>query len=115
MAFSSEPKVIRPKTIQPETGVRIEPAPHGANRIHLWNTPLTSPQRIFAESAPREAAYLDMNKMIQTSFQGISEESPVAPASNGFVDSVFKAYAEHHHLIIRPEDVWFSILIQINT
>ena len=56
-----------------------------------------------------------MNKMIQTSFQGISEESPVAPASNGFVDSVFKAYAEHHHLVIRPEDVWFSILIQINT
>src|SRR3954468_23309024 len=24
------------------------------------------------------------------------------------------AYNLHHHLIIRPEDVWFSILVQIN-
>lgn len=36
------------------------------------------------------------------------------PAKNGFVSSVFKAYSHHHHLIIRPEDIWFAILTQFS-
>jgi hypothetical protein len=35
-------------------------------------------------------------------------------ASNDFVNTVLKAYNQHYHLVIRPEDVWFSILVQLN-
>ena len=53
------------------------------------------------------------NNLIQSSFEDINK-SLFLPASNGFVDTAIKAYNQHHHLIIRPEDVWFSILVQIN-
>jgi len=31
---------------------------------------------------------------------------------NGFVDAVCMAYNEHHHLILRPDDVWLAIMVQ---
>ncbi|KAG0084046.1 hypothetical protein BGZ93_001414, partial [Podila epicladia] len=37
-----------------------------------------------------------------------------ATHNNGFVDAALKAYNEHHHLVIRPDDVWISILSQFN-
>ncbi|KAK3831973.1 MAG: hypothetical protein J3R72DRAFT_389143, partial [Linnemannia gamsii] len=37
-----------------------------------------------------------------------------AAHNNGFVDTALKAYNEHHHLIIRPDDVWIAILSQFN-
>jgi hypothetical protein len=38
----------------------------------------------------------------------------VSSAHHGFVNAVIQAYSRHHNLIIRPEDVWFSILVQLN-
>lgn len=35
-------------------------------------------------------------------------------ASNGFLHSCIKAYCEHLHLVIRPDDVWLAILTQLN-
>ncbi|KAI9237867.1 MAG: hypothetical protein BYD32DRAFT_415341 [Podila humilis] len=34
--------------------------------------------------------------------------------NNGFVDTALKAYNEHHHLVIRPDDAWIAILSQFN-
>ncbi|KAJ6582684.1 hypothetical protein DFH09DRAFT_1360469 [Mycena vulgaris] len=36
------------------------------------------------------------------------------PSHNGFVDTVIKAYNEHHALVIRPDDVWLAVLSQFN-
>ncbi|KAJ7673968.1 hypothetical protein DFH06DRAFT_910992, partial [Mycena polygramma] len=37
----------------------------------------------------------------------------IAPTSgNGFVDTVLCAYAHHHALVIRPDDVWLAIVSQ---
>ncbi|KAI0356037.1 hypothetical protein OH77DRAFT_1589515 [Trametes cingulata] len=33
---------------------------------------------------------------------------------NGFVHAVMQAYAGHHHLRIRPDDVWMAILCQLS-
>lgn len=33
---------------------------------------------------------------------------------NGFVDAALTAYNQHHHLILRPDDVWLAILTQFN-
>ncbi|KAJ7219811.1 hypothetical protein B0H12DRAFT_1241420 [Mycena haematopus] len=36
------------------------------------------------------------------------------PTPNGFVHTVISAYNHHHNLIIRPDDVWITILTQFN-
>jgi uncharacterized protein DUF4419 len=54
------------------------------------------------------------NELIQSSFEYLTTESPVFAAKNGFVHACLQAYNDHHHLIIRPEDVWFSILTQLS-
>ncbi|KAI0828589.1 hypothetical protein BC628DRAFT_1428577 [Trametes gibbosa] len=38
----------------------------------------------------------------------------VSAKSNGFVHTVLQAYADHHHLVIRPDDVWIAILSQLS-
>jgi Domain of unknown function (DUF4419) len=112
---TASPKVAaRPKTIQPSTGVKVEPAPHGANVINPHGNPLTTFESLLAGSCRKEFRKIRSNHIIQTSFGEINADSPALPASNGFVDSVVLAYNNHHHLVIRPEDVWFSILVQVN-
>ncbi|KYQ91416.1 hypothetical protein DLAC_08380 [Tieghemostelium lacteum] len=34
--------------------------------------------------------------------------------TNSFVNSVTKSYNEHHHLIIRPDDIWIAIICQFS-
>jgi hypothetical protein len=53
--------------------------------------------------------------IIRSSFtEALLNERHVTPTKHGFVDAVYYAYSKHHHLVIRPEDVWFSILVQLN-
>ena len=50
--------------------------------------------------------------IIKSSFDDIAEQH-VSPNENGFVNAAFHAYNQHHHLKIRPEDVWFAVLTQL--
>ena len=34
--------------------------------------------------------------------------------SNGLVDTVLRAYNQHHNLVIRPDDVWIAIISQLS-
>ncbi|KAJ7214949.1 hypothetical protein GGX14DRAFT_609857 [Mycena pura] len=36
------------------------------------------------------------------------------PSKSGFVHTVIKAYSDHHNLVIRPDDVWLSIVCQFS-
>ncbi|KAJ6582386.1 hypothetical protein B0H19DRAFT_1207718 [Mycena capillaripes] len=38
----------------------------------------------------------------------------IVPRSNGFVWTLISAYNQHHALVIRPDDVWLTILSQFN-
>ncbi|GAB7360174.1 hypothetical protein MBLNU230_g7936t1 [Neophaeotheca triangularis] len=54
-------------------------------------------------------------RLVQSSFND-SELSTthVSPSENGLVYAAWHAYSKHHHLVLRPEDVWFSILAQLS-
>ncbi|PPQ93915.1 hypothetical protein CVT25_008005, partial [Psilocybe cyanescens] len=52
-------------------------------------------------------------ELLQSSFSG-SNFSDLGPQNNGFVDTVIHAYNQHHHLVLRPDDVWIAILGQFN-
>ena len=57
-------------------------------------------------------------RIVQSSF-GLDPNENAAEvidgAPNGFVHAVIRAYNNHLHLCIRPEDVWFAILVQIGS
>ncbi|KAK6822741.1 hypothetical protein PG987_014286 [Apiospora arundinis] len=41
-------------------------------------------------------------------------ESHISASKNGFVWAAYHAYSTHHHLVLRPEDIWFAILTQLS-
>ncbi|KAM0208428.1 hypothetical protein ACHAPQ_010325 [Fusarium lateritium] len=55
-------------------------------------------------------------KIIQSSFsaEGKLEEHTISAEVNGLVWAAWHAYSNHHHLTIRPEDIWFAIISQIS-
>ncbi|KAI0014157.1 hypothetical protein F4779DRAFT_209206 [Xylariaceae sp. FL0662B] len=53
-------------------------------------------------------------QLVQSSFAGLQRKDNVFATKNGFVHACMEAYNEHHCLVIRPEDVWFAILIQFS-
>ncbi|KAI0760356.1 hypothetical protein C8Q74DRAFT_1295634 [Fomes fomentarius] len=52
--------------------------------------------------------------MILDSSVNDEELEGTVPVSNGFVHAMLTAYGSHHHLRIRPDDVWLAILIQLS-
>ena len=84
----------------------------------------TNPPREYRATWSKDATHLFQRscntqfkrhkRILQTSFRNLSEADHVSPYENGFVKAAFLAYSNHHHLHIRPEDVWFSILSQIS-
>lgn len=63
---------------------------------------------------PRRVQKIKNNHILQSSFDNITAEPSIFPSPNGFVNSAVTAYSHHQHLQIRLEDVWLSILSQLN-
>lgn len=51
-------------------------------------------------------------ELLESSFADLGPTT--VPSLNGFVWSAINAYNNHHHLELRPEDVWFAILGQLS-
>lgn len=53
--------------------------------------------------------------ILQSSF-GSSEMPPsILGNRNGFVHSITTAYNHHHHVVIRPDDIWLAITTQFSS
>lgn len=53
-------------------------------------------------------------KSLQTSANDNLEDSKILASANCFFKTAISSYDMHHHLTIRPEDVWFAILSQLS-
>ena len=51
-------------------------------------------------------------RLLSTCLAGSLEQ--INPSKNGFVDACITAYNQHHHLVIRPDDVWAAIISQFS-
>ena len=91
--------------------VTIKPANHPARK---WTSTkaVYSTESLLKESCPTE--YQRCKTIIQTSFGKFTSDSPFHPSNNGFVRAAVAAYCDHHHLTLRPEDIWFAILTQLS-
>ncbi|CAG7560625.1 unnamed protein product [Fusarium equiseti] len=79
-----------------------------------WKGPqVERPEDFMEQASPKD--YRCCKRIIQTSLNtNLLQGSHITPSENGFVWSACHAYSQHHHLTIRPEDVWFAILTQIS-
>ncbi|TBU60399.1 hypothetical protein BD310DRAFT_815389, partial [Dichomitus squalens] len=72
----------------------------------------TGAERVLEVAA--SAQWRQCRELLQTSIAP-EDLSNLQPAQgNGFVEAVLTAYKRHHHLVIRPDDAWISILSQLN-
>lgn len=80
-----------------------------------WKSPgdVKSVDALFRASCPKDST--NSKWIIQSSVpESLFAQKHISSSSNGWVSAAFHAYSSHHHLTIRPEDVWFSILSQLN-
>lgn len=94
--------------------VTIKPAGHGANSISQdHQRPVKDSFDMLKRACPFESGAC--HDILQSSFgPGTHAATDIEPSSNGFVRGAILAYSNHHHLRIRPEDVWFAILSQLS-
>ncbi|KAK8023592.1 hypothetical protein PG993_011658 [Apiospora rasikravindrae] len=52
--------------------------------------------------------------ILQSSVEGHKLPPVLLAHKNGFVNAVARAYSSHHHLIIRPDDIWLAIISQFS-
>lgn len=95
--------------------VTVRPAKH-APRAWRSTVDTNSAHTLLQHACREESA--ECKKVIQCSFHSlgssIASDKTVVGNSNGFVHAAQHAYSQHHHLTVRPEDVWFSILAQLS-
>jgi hypothetical protein len=89
--------------------ITVHPATHPARELFI--KPATSAETLFQTSCPKESR--QCKRFVQSSFTNVTDAN-ICPSSNGLVMAVYEAYSQHHHLTIRPEDVWLSILTQLS-
>ncbi|CAG7557913.1 unnamed protein product [Fusarium equiseti] len=73
----------------------------------------TSAEDLFRRSCPEEVAYSVpyTPSLLASSFEDVSH---VYPSSGGFIRGAVEAWAQHQHFVIRPDEVWFEVLSQMN-
>ncbi|KAH7225099.1 hypothetical protein BKA60DRAFT_606180 [Fusarium oxysporum] len=84
-------------------------------KVSSWQDPKAENTSQLLRGASSQEAN-GYKQIIQSSFSfnGSLEENHISASRNGLVWSSFHAYSTHHHLTIRPEDVWFAIVTQIS-
>ncbi|KAL9593412.1 MAG: hypothetical protein Q9219_007563 [cf. Caloplaca sp. 3 TL-2023] len=81
---------------------------------HLGRPWIDPPPVISTEQLlERSCSATDCKNVIQSSFDDFSN-TLTCGSNNGFVRACYHAYSNHHHLTLRPEDVWFAILTQLS-
>ncbi|KAL2802738.1 hypothetical protein BJX63DRAFT_414082 [Aspergillus granulosus] len=91
--------------------ITLNTAPHGPR---AWQDRRASTAaELFARSCPED--YRKSQNIMQSSFpMEFPYDSHISASQHGFIWALVAAYSRHHNLIIRPEDIWFSILTQLS-
>ncbi|KAL2821139.1 hypothetical protein BJX63DRAFT_257592 [Aspergillus granulosus] len=84
-------------------------------RFVLASSPKTLLDLTTRDDGERHADPKFLNReIIQSSFDYLAADNACFASKNGFVHGCIEAYNKHHHLVIRPEDVWLAILTQFS-
>ncbi|KJR89701.1 uncharacterized protein SPSK_06271 [Sporothrix schenckii 1099-18] len=90
--------------------------PGGAPRRYNGPPGATSLDDFYRRSAANEFDHASSDEQV---LMGVFDDSTfqtanqVLPSSESFVRGALQAWAEHLHLVLRPDEVWFTILTQL--
>ncbi|KAH9918195.1 uncharacterized protein BXZ73DRAFT_105321 [Epithele typhae] len=90
--------------------VTFKVASHNANPVRPC-ADLTGADSFISKACPTE--WLKCGNILQSSLSSESLRNLI-PRGSGFVSTVVEAYGQHHHLVLRPDDVWIAILVQLS-
>ncbi|KAK8039540.1 hypothetical protein PG993_007951 [Apiospora rasikravindrae] len=103
--------------------VKIRPSSHRAKpiRSHIEEEEFaTSPTQILTGADHGYRSEEDRGDILTSSFGPNGDELNQLPdgdmvlaSKNGLITAAAEAYCEHHHLVIRPEDIWIAITTQL--
>jgi Domain of unknown function (DUF4419) len=104
------------------TSVTIIPAsPYPPKRYWPLSDPVSSDLELFLQSYPKigsnKPKIVEFNATHLSSAirsQPITKNSGIYPSQDSFVRGAIDAWARNQHFVIRPENVWFTILGQLN-
>lgn len=91
--------------------ITVYPAAYSGRVLQENLLPVSSGEDLLKEACPDE--WRLCKEVYQSSFDASPLEGLYA-SQNGFISTCILAYNHHHHLHIRPEDVWFTILNQLS-
>ena len=103
-----------PVTIEPSpelVGRNTDKTVHSAEDLlcHTWLSSETFNRRTNEIEKPKKC------RIIQSSFRELNPKtSPIIPYGNGLVHGIFRAFQQDLHLVLRPDDIWLSILTQFS-
>ena len=93
--------------------VTIKIATHGASATHIGRSYFAKSSQDIHDRGLRRGARHSGKSILQSSFsKQTCKEHNLVGSPNGFVFAAIEAYNRHHHLTIRPDDIWFAILSQ---
>ena len=88
--------------------VTIKSSAHGANAINALSGYASNTEEALRGTCPSRK--WDHGELLQSSMGAGDMPPNLMSSDNGLVRSIIQAYSQHHHLVIRPEDIWFAIL-----
>ena len=93
--------------------VTVWPSTHSSSPISPRLKCTTSPLDHLKGACRKESE--QCRALLQSSFSTTQAETNATyPSENGFIRAAIQAYSQHHHLTIRPDDVWLSIVSQLS-
>ncbi|KAF7537479.1 hypothetical protein G7054_g3651 [Neopestalotiopsis clavispora] len=94
--------------------VTIKPASHNAESIPV-NKRIEQASQILQEvDLDQKKRQKPQAEILQSSFDKGNIPAVLLANQNGFVSAITAAYGTHHHLIIRPDDIWLAIMVQFS-
>lgn len=89
--------------------------PGGAPKPYTGDSGVTSADEFFRLSAGNEFSD-NATQVLMSSYDQskLSEDDGIHASGDSFIRGAIQAWGEHLHLVIRPEEVWFTILVQMN-
>ncbi|KAK3377079.1 hypothetical protein B0T24DRAFT_525801 [Lasiosphaeria ovina] len=96
--------------------------PGGDPKPYRGDAAVTSEDAFFRRSAPNEF-FNSSAKLIMSSHSAVltkgrgtnlTSADGLQPSGDSFLRGAIQAWGEHLHLVLRPDEVWFTILVQLN-
>jgi len=105
-----------PVTIKPSpelVGRNTDPTVHSSEDLLKHTARAGAPEDYNWRTG--EMGQPENRRIIQSSFHELNPKtSPIIPYGNGLVDGIIRAFQQDLHLVLRPDDIWLSILTQFS-